>query len=1060
MKINAPGQIFTFYSYKGGTGRTMALANTACLLARKYANSENVSANEPRVVGIDWDFEAPGLHRYFESYVEDVAAYHDAPGCLEFFEELSLSQSEYDPNDYEGNRLRARERLEKSGLERYLIKTTIPGLSFIKAGRLDSEDYAKRVSQFDWLDFFTATYGLFAGLTEYLRDSFQFVLVDSRTGITDSSGICTMLLPDKLIVAFTPNQQSLTGVKKLVSKAIEYRRNSPDLRPIVVFPLASRIEMARPSLFEEWRFKESLPCTTNTVRIESSDGYQVLFEKLFRDIYRDDDISLREYFDEVQIQHVPDYAYGEPIAVELESSGSRIFLRRSYEAFVERLVELDTPWESLETMRADRALQQKCADAHKLIEEGRSALSIGYTLLEATKNAREFDLLSQTLLEIARAALQNDVASAVEFIQQAGDTARFCCTGPAGSPVLENPTESVGDAGSASFLEKLGELCVQARKLDIAKRFFADSLGSYKQEFGESHPAVKNALARMSNSILLNAQINGSPIDPIELSNMTAGQFDLSKSSKDVLQIVQLAHMERTQTLNIAFQKQSRLKQRNWVVAAILITLFSAGIFGVNKVFLSDGGKGTDVSQVALQPPVPTDLLVGSALLDQGKAEDAIKVFQARKLLLEDRLKASQNDVKLLKDMGETYLYLGDAQKRLGQLGKALEAYRISKQLTDDVLAKNPGDQSANRQLAYSHNMIGFTLLNKSNLDEAISEFYAGQVIMERLIKQDASNTDWQNIVMASRDGTAKAWQVKGKLEVALSVYRKILSNSLKLVSRDGPDVIAELNRSNTYIEIGDVLEMQGELLKAMNACKESRKILGELAAQDASRNAAFNFALQANLAAVSDLSARILLADGTRIDEAMSERRATNAILEKLVAQEPSNADLQHDLAFSHYLIGRIFLIQGGTEEAAKELAAADEMLGRMLREHPDRLDAQPDMMEILAWKAEILLKSGKVDLAKIELDHGEKLFKQADKSINSQFEWQRQHARLLGVQALIMRKLGDQAGADLALNWAEEIYLRLLKASPRHSWLVQGLDHLRKGSIDSTRIIYELRG
>jgi len=44
------GQIITFYSYKGGTGRSMALANIAWILA----------SNGKRVLIIDWDLEAPG----------------------------------------------------------------------------------------------------------------------------------------------------------------------------------------------------------------------------------------------------------------------------------------------------------------------------------------------------------------------------------------------------------------------------------------------------------------------------------------------------------------------------------------------------------------------------------------------------------------------------------------------------------------------------------------------------------------------------------------------------------------------------------------------------------------------------------------------------------------------------------------------------------------------------------------------------------------------------------------------------------------------------------------
>src|ERR1700759_1586101 len=55
------GHIVTFYSYKGGTGRTMAVANTAWLLA----------SNGLRVLVIDWDLESPGLHRYFHPFLVD-----------------------------------------------------------------------------------------------------------------------------------------------------------------------------------------------------------------------------------------------------------------------------------------------------------------------------------------------------------------------------------------------------------------------------------------------------------------------------------------------------------------------------------------------------------------------------------------------------------------------------------------------------------------------------------------------------------------------------------------------------------------------------------------------------------------------------------------------------------------------------------------------------------------------------------------------------------------------------------------------------------------------------
>ena len=59
LKERQFGEIITFYSFKGGTGRSMALANVAYLLAKKGTLN-----SKPQLI-IDWDLEAPGLHRFF-----------------------------------------------------------------------------------------------------------------------------------------------------------------------------------------------------------------------------------------------------------------------------------------------------------------------------------------------------------------------------------------------------------------------------------------------------------------------------------------------------------------------------------------------------------------------------------------------------------------------------------------------------------------------------------------------------------------------------------------------------------------------------------------------------------------------------------------------------------------------------------------------------------------------------------------------------------------------------------------------------------------------------------
>src|ERR1700751_2039528 len=74
MSKTSQGQIITFYSYKGGTGRSMALANVAWIL----------SSNGCRVLAIDWDLEAPGFQRSFRPFLPDPEM-TEAPGLIDCF---------------------------------------------------------------------------------------------------------------------------------------------------------------------------------------------------------------------------------------------------------------------------------------------------------------------------------------------------------------------------------------------------------------------------------------------------------------------------------------------------------------------------------------------------------------------------------------------------------------------------------------------------------------------------------------------------------------------------------------------------------------------------------------------------------------------------------------------------------------------------------------------------------------------------------------------------------------------------------------------------------------
>ncbi|ALG06192.1 tyrosine-protein kinase family protein [Kibdelosporangium phytohabitans] len=209
------GTVLTFYSYKGGVGRSFTLANVAVLLARWGY----------RVLTVDWDLEAPGLHHYFAP----VLAEDPAGGVVDLAHEF-LAGAKTPPA--------------------HAVQVNVGDgrLALLAAGRVDSgqldSSYSRRMQAINWEDLYQRG---FADFLERCRaewtDEYDFVLIDSRTGISDIASICTAQLPDRLVVVFTANGQNLKDVVDVARRADDARDRLPYDRPRhVVLPVLSRLD--------------------------------------------------------------------------------------------------------------------------------------------------------------------------------------------------------------------------------------------------------------------------------------------------------------------------------------------------------------------------------------------------------------------------------------------------------------------------------------------------------------------------------------------------------------------------------------------------------------------------------------------------------------------------------------------------------------------------------------------------------------------------------------------------------------------------------------------------
>lgn len=232
--------IYTFYSFKGGVGRSMALAAVAYVFAQRGL----------KVLTIDFDLEAPGLERYFVS-PRQAAQARAAPGLIDLLDAYKLAMT-------------SEAEFEKGRFRRWwdFVTEAVPNakgggyVDLMTAGAREPEDrlqaYASTVRSFDWMDFFHNWHGeqFFIWLRQQLLGQgdepargYDVVLVDSRTGLTEMGGVCAYQLADCAVMFCAANQQNIDGTLQVArdfqSDAVKALRRGRELELLV---LPARLE--------------------------------------------------------------------------------------------------------------------------------------------------------------------------------------------------------------------------------------------------------------------------------------------------------------------------------------------------------------------------------------------------------------------------------------------------------------------------------------------------------------------------------------------------------------------------------------------------------------------------------------------------------------------------------------------------------------------------------------------------------------------------------------------------------------------------------------------------
>lgn len=190
----------TFYSYKGGVGRSLALSNIA----------RRLSELNKKVCILDFDLDAPGLQFKFTN------TYNIAPikkGIVDYIYDFSSTGNIPDHIiDYVT-------QLKSNNI-------TATDIALIPAGDIHDNQYWKKLSMIPWADMFYSEEAngieFFLDLKHKIETELKpdFLLIDSRTGITDISGITLRLFADEVVVLGVNNDENIFGSKMIIKNLL------------------------------------------------------------------------------------------------------------------------------------------------------------------------------------------------------------------------------------------------------------------------------------------------------------------------------------------------------------------------------------------------------------------------------------------------------------------------------------------------------------------------------------------------------------------------------------------------------------------------------------------------------------------------------------------------------------------------------------------------------------------------------------------------------------------------------------------------------------------------
>ena len=203
--------IVSFFSFKGGVGRTTTLVATALTLAR----------HGHQVAVVDLDLESPGISTFFLPDTEE-----SPPGMIDYLLEKNI----------QGKNWKLKDHLEVVN-EPKLLGDEENILPILSAGNVDN-NYLEKLARLDCQNFLNVNNPLQKTWSDMFKElneaagKLDFILLDTRTGFHDLGGLAIAEFSHAAVIFGTQSRQSWAGLTHVIRRLA--KPSAPEPLPLLL----------------------------------------------------------------------------------------------------------------------------------------------------------------------------------------------------------------------------------------------------------------------------------------------------------------------------------------------------------------------------------------------------------------------------------------------------------------------------------------------------------------------------------------------------------------------------------------------------------------------------------------------------------------------------------------------------------------------------------------------------------------------------------------------------------------------------------------------------------